>query len=93
MGGCHPKQNDLGNGGPLLGATSPLLGATSLLLGATSPLLGATSPLLGATSPLLGADAVRLLGASDPPRGPGAGEGKSGVGNVAVGFCFAIGQR
>ena len=65
-----------------------LPGATSPLLGATSPLLGATSPLLGATSPLLGADAVRLLGASDPPRGPGTGEGKSGVGNVQGGFCF-----
>ncbi len=49
----------------------------SLLLGATSPLLGATSPLLGAPSPLLGVDAVRLLGASDPSRGPGTGEGKS----------------
>ena len=63
MNGCHPKQNDLGNGGPLLGATSPLLGATSPLLGATSPLLGATSPLLGATGP--------------PPRGRGrGGEGR-----------------
>ena len=66
MGRCPAKQNDLGNGGPLLGATSPLLGATS-------PLLGATSPLLGATSPLLGADGVRSSGPLIPLGAQGRG--------------------